>query len=144
MSANIAFKSSYVEFRMDEWGIGAQSRRAQRSVRRVLNELHPEALLRLKDARLEMMVLPEADFSVWGYFPVHRLRLIARKLNPKPETRVLLVLSITHFDRQPVRQSCDELRDHLGHVLLYLRKPKARNECADALAEWGRTIRRAA
>lgn len=74
---------------------------------------------------------------LWAYFPVYRLRLIARKLQPKPETRVLLVLSTAHFDRQPVRRSCDELRDHLGHVLLYLRKPKARNECADALAEWG-------
>ena len=31
----------------------------------------------------------------------------------------------------------NHLRDHsLGHVLLYLRKPRASNECRDALKEW--------
>jgi len=36
------------------------------------------------------MVLPDSDFSVWAYFPVHRRRPISRKLRPRPQTRVLL------------------------------------------------------
>jgi hypothetical protein len=82
------------------------------------------------------MALPDAAFGVWAYFPVHRNRLIARRLQPKPQTRVLLVLSAADFAKEPARTLEDYLRDHLGHVLLYLRSPKARNECRDAMQEW--------
>jgi hypothetical protein len=99
--------------------------------------LSPEALLSLKRApKLEVMVLPEAGYSVWAYFPVHRRRGIAQELRPKPATRLLLVLSEKHFQEQPVKLSENHLRDHLGHMLLYLRSPKAPNECSDALREW--------
>lgn len=64
---------------MAEWGMAEQSPRIQRIVRRVLNELHPEALLILKDARLEVMVLPEAEYSAWVYFPVSVSRFLAYK-----------------------------------------------------------------
>jgi hypothetical protein len=30
----------------------------------------------------------------------------------------------------------DDLRHHLGHVLLYLGNPKAQNECEDAGSQW--------
>ena len=128
--------SGYVHSRMNEWRMGEQSRRMQTCLRRVLNELVDEALLTLKDPKLEVMLLPEADFSVWAYFPIHGNRLIARRLRPKPQTRVLLVLSTAAFGKEPVEMLEDGLRDHFGHVLLYLRSPKARNECADAQREW--------
>ena len=67
-----------------------QPRRIQSCVRKILNELSAEALLLLKDSRLEVMLRPEGDFSVWAYFPVHQRRLIAKALRPKPQTRVLL------------------------------------------------------
>jgi len=35
------------------------------------------------------------------------------------------------------------LRDHFGHVLLYLRSPKAPNDCPDAMNEWRRNAERA-
>ncbi len=90
----------YVGLRMQEWGMGEQSRRIQSSVRRVLNELTGEALLFLKDPRLEVKVLSDADLqrvsgrrglsynamggnmvhpslmighSVWAYFPIDTL-----------------------------------------------------------------------
>jgi hypothetical protein len=119
--------------------MGKQSRRMQTCVRRVLTELTSETLLTLKDPKLQVMVLPEANFSVWAYFPIHRNRLIARRLRPKPQTRVLLVLSTAAFGKEPVKMLEDCLKDHFGHVLLYLRSPKARNECADAQGEWRRS-----
>ena len=134
----------YVDARMNEWRMSEQPRRVRACVRRVMNELHATALLTLKDPRFEVRVLPEDVFSVWAYFPVHRRRSVAKRLHPKPETRILLVLSTAHLEKQPMRQSEDELRDHLGHTLLYLRNPKARNECGDALKEWGESTRRVA
>lgn len=118
-----------------------QSRRVQTSVRRVLNELSTESLLCLKDPKLEVMARPEKGFSVWAYFPIHRNRLIARELRPKPQTRVLLVFSTANLERDKGKFFEDCLRDHLGHVLLYLRSPRARNECPDAQKEWHRSVR---
>ncbi len=156
----------YVGLRMQEWGMGEQSRRIQSSVRRVLNELTGEALLFLKDPRLEVKVLSDADLqrvaedgglrtsdgwkghpslmighSVWAYFPIG---YIGRLLYPKPETCALLVFSAPQAKREQGKLFEDRLRDHLGHVLLYLRSPKARNDCPDAMKEWRRSIRRAA
>jgi hypothetical protein len=129
---------TYVGFRMDEWRMGEQSPSIQSCVRKILHELRPEAHLRLKDPRLQVMVLPESEYSVWAYFPVHRGRWIARKVLPKPETRVLLVLSTAGFAEEPAKTLEDYLRDHFGHILLYLRSPKASSECADAQKEWRR------
>jgi hypothetical protein len=176
----------YVDLRMQEWGMGEQSRRIRSSVRRVLNELTGEALLFLKDPRLEVKVLSDADLqrvqtviralvirtlsslptpqqwqervcrwlerhpgivighSVWAYFPVHRRRYVARLFPPKPETRVLLVFSTAGAEKERRKVFEDQIRDHLGHVLLYLRSPKARNDCPDAMKEWRRSTRRAA
>jgi len=166
---------------MQEWGMSEQSRRIQTSVRRVLSELDCDALLRLKDQRLEVKVLSEADVhivetvirtmvirtltsvptpqqwqaarlrwlkrhpgiiighSVWAYFPIHRKRTVAQLFPPKPETRVLLVFGPPKAKGETVRFFEDALRDHLGHVLLYLRSPKARNNCPNALREWRRS-----
>lgn len=127
------------DLRMKEWGVCEQSRPFQASVRRVLSELHPEALLSLKDPKLEVRIVPDEGHSVWAYFPVHRRRWIARELRPKPETRVLLVFSTAGFRTEPAKMFQDRLRDHLGHVLLYLRSPKAPNDCPDAQKEWRRS-----
>jgi hypothetical protein len=126
---------------MQEWRMGEQSRRIQTCVRKVLNELVAEAHLILRGPRLEVMVAPESSHSVWAYFPMHRNRWIARQLSPKPETRVLLVLSTAGFEKEPVRQLGEYLRHHLGHALLYLDDPKARNECKDAMKEWRASVR---
>ena len=176
----------YVDFRMQEWGISEQPRHIQHSVRRVLSELTAEALLCLKDPRLEVKVLSDADLqhvqaairalvigtltsvptpqqwwarvqrwlarhpgmaighSVWAYFPVHRRRYVARLFPPKPETRVLLVFSTASAENERRKVFEDQIRDHLGHILLYLRSSKARNDCPDAMREWRRSIRRAA
>jgi hypothetical protein len=58
--------NSYVDFRMNQWGMAAQSGRVQRAVRKVLGELSGEGLLCLKDKRFEVMVHPDAVFSVWA------------------------------------------------------------------------------
>jgi hypothetical protein len=140
---------------MNEWGIGKQCPRFQSSVRRVLSELDVEALVSLKDPRLEVVIMRDEGHSVWACFPIrarnytrlcmgpdYRL-LVAHKVlrRPKPETRVLLVFSTAGIAGEPVKTFQDNLRDHLGHVLLYLRSPKAPNHCADAQKEWRRSRR---
>jgi hypothetical protein len=125
----------YVDVRMQEWQMGEQPSRLQASVRKVLSKLSCTALLLLKDDRFEVMVRPEFCMSPWAYFPVHRRRLVFKHLQPKPQTRVLLVLS-TAYPEQPATTFEGHLRDHLGHVLLYLRLPKAWNDCDNAWKEW--------
>src|ERR1039457_3446524 len=63
--------NAYVDFRMHEWRMGEQSPRIQASVRKVLSELDPEALLSLKDPKLEVVVLPDDEHGVWASFPIH-------------------------------------------------------------------------
>jgi hypothetical protein len=126
----------YVDRLMHEWRLDEQSDRFQARVRRVLRELCSEALLFLIGPKLEIAVRPDdRGLSVWAYFPIHRRRSVAQELHPKSDTRVLLVFN-GEFEKQSARQSEDELRDHLGHTLLYLRSPKARNDCPDAQKEW--------
>src|SRR5260370_10354272 len=130
-----------VDCRMQEWGMNDCSPRLQTCGRRVLGELPADALLTLKDSKLEVTVQPEADHSVWAYFPIHRNRMISRKLEPRPETRVLLVLGEGHFERDINKTLEEYLRNHLGHVLLYLREHRANNDCAAAMKQWRRSVR---
>ena len=134
---------SYADQLIREWAIPEQSP-ILASVRRVLNEMIAEAQLSLRDRRLEVMVLPKSTpgvwDSVWAFFPVHRRRRIAQILRPRPETRVLLVISTASAEWEPPEAFEVYLRDHLGHVLLYLRDPKATNECTDAEREWLRNV----
>jgi hypothetical protein len=132
---------AYVDLLMLEWRMGEASRRVQTCVRQVLRELDASAQLTLREPKLEVIVLPEALFSVWAYFPIHRRRRIAQQYKPKSATRVLLVLSEKGFHEQPLKRSIAELQDHLGHTLLYLRDPKARNDCVDAQREWRSALR---
>jgi hypothetical protein len=122
-------------------GVRTRSARVTDCLRRVFSELHPATLLFLRDKRLQVEVRKDAPFSVWAYFPAHRRRWIAREVKLKPTTRVLLVLSKSQIAKQSRRLTRDELRDHLGHTLLYLRSPKSRNECGDAIREWNRARR---
>jgi len=73
---------------------------------------------------------------------VYRRRLIAQKFKPAPSTKVTLLFDKDEFEKQPRLLSENQLRDHLGHVLLYLRDPKAPNECTDAAREWRALCRR--
>ena len=100
-----------------------------------------DALLTLKDSKLEVTAQPEAGHSVWAYFPIHRNRIVSRKLEPRPGTRVMLVLGEGHFERDISKALEEYLRNHLGHVLLYLREPRANNDCAAAMKEWRRSAR---
>jgi hypothetical protein len=133
---------TYVDLLMEKWRMGEASRIVQACVRQVLGELDCSAQLTLRrEPKLEVMVLPESDYSVWAYFPIHGRRRIARQCKPKSATRVLLVLSEKGFHAQTRKLSMTELRDHLGHILLYLRSPRARNECVDAAREWRSALR---
>ena len=105
-------------------------------LRRGLSELSCSALLILRDKRLQIVVQKEKSFSVWAYFPVHRRRWIARQLHPHPQTRVLLVFSEETIGGQTRALTIAQLRCHLGHTFLYLRQPRAQNDCPDAMREW--------
>ena len=127
-----------VEFLIGEWGIEKRSIRLQACMRQVLGELAGEAQMALRDSRLQVAIFPEAPDSAWAYFPIHQKRRIVRdfKIDLNQTARVLLIISEKHFNEQASRTSNCDLRDHLGHVLLYLRSPKAQNECKDAMKEW--------
>jgi len=128
----------YADLLVEEWSVS--SRRLQSCLRRVFRELDCETLLFLrKNPRLQIaMSSGRYDYSVRAYFPMHRRRCIVRSLGIelKPETRILLVFNEARIDGQPPKQTEAELRDHLGHTLLYLRNPKAPNDCPDASKEW--------
>jgi hypothetical protein len=138
-------RSLYVNLLIAEWGVEKRSPKVLACMRRVLAELSGEAQLTLrKNPKLQVLVLPEAAFSVWAYFPVHRRRTVVSQLAVQlnPTARVLLVISEKHLEQQSVRKTNAELRDHLGHVLLYLRSPKKQNDCDDALREWQESVRK--
>jgi hypothetical protein len=132
---------------MKEWNLNNQSAQMQREVKAILMELSPEAQLGLRnEPKLQVEIAAGGLDMVWAYFPAHRRRWIARRFTIKPATRVLLVLGsqMFHKSKRTIQNTCtgrtldatDCLRDHLGHALLYLRRPKARNECVDAEREW--------
>jgi hypothetical protein len=129
-----------VDYRMQEWGMADKPSRIRDSALRILSELNPEGLMALKDPRFEVMVLPPGappwHINVWAYFPIDQRRWIAKELKPKPQTRVLLVINSGEFEKAKAGSLDGKLRDHLGHVLLFLRAPAARNECRDAWKEW--------
>ena len=82
--------------------------------------------------------------GVRAHFPVNRRHAYARLFPPKAETRVMLLFSAPDVEREPVEQFQDSLRECLGHVMIYLQSPKARNKRPDARKEWRRLARRAA
>jgi hypothetical protein len=70
-------------------------------------------------------------------------QLIAEGVRLRSRTRVLLVFSATGFEKSKRKFFEDCLRDHIGHVLLYLRSPRARSCCQDAIKEWRHSTCRA-
>jgi hypothetical protein len=54
----------------------------------------------------------------------------------RPGASVLLLMNGDQFRSEQESDALDHLRDHLGHTLLYLRSPRAANECTDATREW--------
>ena len=128
--------SPYIDSLMQDWGLHGDTGRISRCVRKVLSELCAGAHLVLRDSRLEVRVVDEHHYTVWAYFPVHQRRWIAKDLRPKLSTRVLLVFSRTLVAKEKTNVFEDQLRHHFGHVLLYLRAPRAPNECEDAHREW--------
>jgi len=67
-------------------------------------------------------------------------RLSLTRIKLRSSTRIVLELGSQMFNgrrRGSTRHDVTiHLRDHLGHVLLFLRDPEARNECEDAEREW--------
>ena len=109
----------------------------------VWGELNLDAVFDLMDRRFQSAVVPFSlgTDPVWAYFPVHRRRKIAKVVELKPETRVLLVIFEPDVERLPQEETLNKLRHHLGHTLRYLRAPKAKNDCSDATREWKKSRR---
>jgi hypothetical protein len=67
-------------------------------------------------------------------------RLSLRRIKLRPSTRILLELGSQMFNGRRRGSTHHDvtvhLRDHLGHVLLFLRDRGAKNECEDAGWEW--------
>lgn len=106
----------------------------------VVEELGILAQVALLDPRLQMEVVPVSSdgFPVHAFFPMHRHRWITKWIEVRPTTRILLLLSKPDIEGMPKEEVLKALRHHLGHSLLYLREPKAKNECPAADEEWKR------
>lgn len=134
---------SLVDLLMTEWDLPKGNKKLRRCMRQALAELLAESQLQLRrNPKLQVVVLPESSFSVWAYFPAHRKRWIVRRfgIELKPGSRVILVISLKDVQEQPATRTIAELRHHLGHTLLYLRRPRSRNECRDAEREWRASV----
>ena len=109
----------------------------------VLRELDSDARFDLMDSRFQLAVVPFAlgTDPAWAYFPVHHRRKIAKHIELRPETRVLLVIVEPEVERLPYEETMKKLRHHIGHVLRYLRGPKSKNDCSDAEREWKKSRR---
>ena len=136
---------SIVELLLQEWQMDSQPAHIRGRVRTVLQELEAEGHLFLRrESRLEVRVIAEERgmaLDVWAYFPIHSRRLIVQGLNLRPETRILLLITAPGWTAESIKENRKNLRHHLGHVLLYLRDSKARNDCPDADREWWSCIR---
>lgn len=106
----------------------------------VIEELGILARVILLDPRLQIEVVPDPSngFPVYAFFPMHRRRWTTKWIEVRRTTRVLLLLSQPDIEAISKEEAKDQLRHHLGHALLYLREPKAKNECAAANDEWER------
>lgn len=104
----------------------------------VLRELGTVAQIALLDPRLQIEVVPISSdgFPVYAFFPMHRHGWITKWIEVRPATRILLLLSKPDIETMPKEETMKVLRHHLGHSLLYLREPKAKNECPAADEEW--------
>lgn len=105
-----------------------------------LRELGMAARVALLDRRLQVAVVPFSHNTdpVWAYFPVHRRRRIARHVDLRPETRVLLVFYQPDVRTQSKEYLLNKLHHHLGHVFLWLRDSKLKQDCLAAEEEWKR------
>lgn len=134
-------KLAYLDMLLEDWGVDKAPPRLKACIRGVLGELDPSAhLLLRRNPTLQVTIRPDAGYSVWAYFPVHKRRMIVRQLADdgillRVESRVLLVIS-----EKLSKKDADNMRDHLGHVLLYLRCPRAKNDCEAASREWNANV----
>lgn len=105
-----------------------------------LRELGTVAQIALLDPRLQVEVVPVSSdgFPVYAFFPMHRHKWIAKWVEVRPATRILLLLSKPDIEAMPREETMKALRHHLGHSLLFLQKPKAKNGCLAADEEWMR------
>ena len=126
----------YAGMLVDEWQLEKHSRKLASCARRVLTELSAESLLMLRHQAKLQLSLSYGRSNIWAYFPAYQRRF--RKIQLRPETRVLLTVSVPKDEvrRWPTKEVTDLLRHHLAHTLLYLRSPKAKNDCDEAEREW--------
>ncbi|HXJ89471.1 MAG TPA: hypothetical protein VMS18_21835 [Candidatus Binatia bacterium] len=105
----------------------------------VLKELPTISRIALLDPRLQIEVVPldGGDFPTWAC-RVHHHEGIKRKLEVRPDTGILLLLSQPAIEHLPREAVIEDLRHELGHVLLYLRDPEATDDCSAADEEWKR------
>ena len=102
-----------------------------------LREVGPITRIALLDPRLQIEAIPldGGEFPTWAC-RVGDHETIRTKLEVRPATRIVLLLSQPAIERLPREEVMDDLRHELGHVLLYLRNPEGRDDCCAAQEEW--------
>lgn len=139
----------YIDLLMKEWGMERCSRTMQACMRWALRPYPGAALLILRrEPRLQVEILSWVPETVWAYFPIHHGQIADQYLNSqlkfiiknlglhlKDEAHVLLLLGTRRKPGETADDCGVQLLHHFGHIFLYLRTPKSRNECDDARRE---------
>lgn len=85
----------------------------------------------MTDCSLQLSLFHREQTPAWAYFQVHHRRWIAKLIELRPETRVLLVIFEPDVKSHPYELTLNKLRHHIGH----LRGSKLTNDCSDAVTE---------
>ena len=85
------------------------------------------------DSGLVLYCISKSDMVCWPYFPIGPNRRIVKRLKTKnyrvPDGVKVIV------EMNPHGEVWSHMDDCFGHVLLYLRSPRAKNGCRQAMKE---------
>ncbi len=124
---------------------------------RVLNQIPAETLLTLRrEPRLQVEAVLRTPETMWAYFPIRAgqvgdehlniqldLLVQASKLTLRAKAEILLLLRTKMGRGENDPDVMGDMAHHFGHLSLYLRNPKAKNNCPDATRVWNRLAKAA-
>jgi len=122
-----------IEDQLRRWKVDTASARLRKCVELVLRSMSLEAVYIMRTPKLQVAIVEKG--LTWAWFPIYKGRVIVREeaITLQRGAKVLLTLSEDSSETPvPIKEVCQLIAHHFGHVLLYLRAPRQRNECLDA------------
>ncbi len=89
-----------------------------------MREFSRKSLRWLRIQEMEVFVLPDGACAACVHSPTNRRSRAVRMAQPRKETEVLLILSESHFKKDPKRILKNHLRENLGKPYVALIPPE--------------------